>query len=1023
MGFFEKRSAEAKKKTAASFKSETKKDTEKKVKTVTVKTESKPTTSSSSRSSSSRSSKSRSSRSRSKPSTTTKTTDFDIRDIGKSEVASYAPTPKKIKTKQTETKEFDIKTATRSDKASYTPIKKEKDIMEGTIDVRKVFNRTETVKQKSIDFDKPLLDFDKPSITDKSKFEFKPAEEERKVSPFSGTLASEPKEFSLQRKKLELATSPKTELGEVLKATTKEEGLFEDIVTGKKGLQVTEQSQIFGKTVLTKDDELFKVTPETRKTYSIIDPEKGKKAKEDLIQAKIKGYKDINEAQVEEAKKLETLTTLSNELDLETQAYITKEKELTNDGKRTEELTNKSIELDNRIDLLNNEYEELNSRNLQTQDDYDKYNRDLQTLDNKRKTLEEEKTKHNNNITTYTNDLELLESNRLRLEEKGQDINQRLSENMLVEQRNGELYVEPLTTSDESVREFLKTKVGGEKIKLSTNPFVRGFSEAYSGDVLYRGKDSVLSGESNTQALARMYGSVGGTVASYLTGSKGVEKGLSRTLTPLTGEASAENIAKVFSKTGYVVPATGVLKVGGVGLRTIGTQLAKSGSKSQLLSKMGIGGGKVLETGAKALPQIQTYGTIGTLGVSEGSRLFTTTQEKRDSIQKLEAKYGFKRSEGKDKWVQSAEETGMFAAQAPGLTALASTQTAQAGDLAVEQYLDEKGITDPQDRLEAKAHITEEVIRTQGGEVAGLVGGISAGTERLGQIGISKLRGKVTEKSIGGISRAAGTEIGGLGVAEGISSEILTAGTRGKDVKVGDLATSGTIGGISAGVLGGLVVGKELKKATGIIPEKKITKTGVAEFSANILDLAEKPGDVTQSVYNTLTRRTPQPGVIKTQKGGKLTTITPEQQPKPFDRIKTRFTRTKTPQLTTETSFAALEFGGVKIPTFTQTPTTTGVITPTTVMAPVKTPVGTPTAIQTPTGVVTPVAVPTEVPITTPVPTATPIPIFTPQKGGMFIPGLGGTGGWGLGTTRGRIGVKENPIQSLRNKGFLKKKL
>ncbi len=312
--------------------------------------------------------------------------------------------------------------------------------------------------------------------------------------------------------------------------------------------------------------------------------------------------------------------------------------------------------------------------------------------------------------------------------------------------------------------------------------------------------------------------------------------------------------------------------------------------------------------------------------------------------------------------------------------------------------------------------------------------GVVTAFERAGAKGV-----KFTEKkSFGTLFKLTAPSIARAGFIEGFSQEIAQQESRRLPTNLKEAGIIGGIGALSAGAIGGTIVGTKLAKPA--------VSKGI-ELVTFFTDPFEKPGDLLQDLTEVTqkrilgrTIRTPQIskvikeediitlGVRKSAKGFKrpkasavftfdpnpfipitptptqkppkikdlpdlssIGVVTPSQVQKP-GKPKAPIISFATTPVSTPTEIPTLEsiIGAPISPTIT-----TPVQTPIPVDVPVDIPIVTPT--QTVTNIFTPTGTPTNVPINVPISTTIPIPVFTPliRSPPPFIPGFGLPSGFG----------------------------
>ena len=280
------------------------------------------------------------------------------------------------------------------------------------------------------------------------------------------------------------------------------------------------------------------------------------------------------------------------------------------------------------------------------------------------------------------------------------------------------------------------------------------------------------------------------------------------------------------------------------------------------------------------------------------------------------------------------------------------------------------------------------------GEAAALLG-ISGSVELTGSKGIiaafKRLGLKkviVPEKKIGRKLFVTGfKEIAPAGIIEGVTQEAIQQRARRRPFDIKAIGTVGAIGGATAGVLGGGIVGLK-------IPKPKVSK--VLEFGSFIVDPFEKPGDIlaaaTRKAGAKITGKQVEvpkifPGVTKATRGAAVISFAPITIPKVKAPVIAPSITPKKPVITPVKRIKSLEqiltppiIKAPTIPTFPFVPTPIGL--PTITGAPTPTPIPTPTGVPTPTPTPTtptPAEVPTGVPTITPVSVPITFPIVTPQ--------------------------------------------
>jgi len=534
----------------------------------------------------------------------------------------------------------------------------------------------------------------------------------------------------------------------------------------------------------------------------------------------------------------------------------------------------------------------------------------------------------------------------------------------------------------------------------------------------------------DTNVLARMSGAAVGSVilgGGYLSGQKqSIDVGASALQKAGVGADSSKVISKIGSYTAMGLTGGVGLRATGAGIKGVGQQMAW-----QTKGKAGTGFGYVgkrVEVAGSALPKVTAVSGTAQLGVTEGYRKVTTTEEDKRNKQNLKNKYGFSASAGQaayNRGIASTDSTGkgFIAGISPMGGAALFSEVKELGDDSINRYLDSKGITNPRDRQVAKDLIYAEFKTRQYGEIAGLGAG-AATTERIGsqyfktKFGAGQVFKEGSKREgITALTGQASRTTASLGISEGMASELTTAGSRGEDVSGKQLLTSGTIGGISAGVLGGMVTKHRLTKGLGVKESGKQLTRKTAEVTGYVLDPYEGVGDILEKIGRKKPFRGPTVGVSKLKSGFKTTTIGQSSTTTNGQKSLIGNMKSKLQALTSSRKSLTSTRSQLPIGARTNVPSITGVPT----FATTPTIVSTPTITETISPVVG-VQTLTDMQAKSSTAAQTSIPVFTPLSGAMVMPpGFKGTGmGWGN-SSRSQRGFKVNPIQSLNKKVNRKK--
>ncbi len=262
-------------------------------------------------------------------------------------------------------------------------------------------------------------------------------------------------------------------------------------------------------------------------------------------------------------------------------------------------------------------------------------------------------------------------------------------------------------------------------------------------------------------------------------------------------------------------------------------------------------------------------------------------------------------------------------------------------------------------------------------------------------------------------------EVGKAGIVEGVSSELATEIGRYEQIRPKQVAVAGVAGGVSAGIIGGVIAKLRIPKVGDKIlpPGKRIKRLARAiEISTYIADPWEKPGDI-----------------IAGKLGKGLAKKIPVIAPTPVSITKEAVVPTKVPTMI-KTPIGIPSDVMVKVGAPTVAPTsiktalsriTVPVMTPIPTGIPTTVPTGVPIGI--PTGISAPTQIPTQIPTTVPtfVPTGVPtgVPIGVPvAAAGLPIGALPIPMQRSKKLSRYQSWVVTNPIRDL-GREFLRKRM
>ena len=992
----------------------------------------------SSRSSSSRSSRSSSSRSRDKLYTIKtesgkiyRTTNKNWTPTGEKVVSidgkQVASSSNKVVNKPTSSSsKFDIRTATRSDKASYTPISSSKTT---TTKTTSSTSKIKKLSSRSNPFDTIMKSNTRASYISDTKHDEEVRAGDYGISNNKYRNKAEPGiDFFATTKKTVTKEKPidrKSSMFDFKRDRIKDKDMFETKTIYESKYKVNPFSS--------KEEQFKQIKKEIDKSSSSYHPELMKlKALDDTqlhkyIKGDIrfisgggyreKGYEDrINPKTGVLEDKTDTIVKKTNIIEFLEKGSGEKNKQ---ENKRVRNLLNRNKEIEKEINKIDTNmflYNTGMKQNINTTESYNKRNKLLQE---------------------YNKNTQIIEkSNTTRVDDKGN------------------ILFTPKPERDIVSTPMFETKTGGEVTQYSKNAFTREFQRAYKGKIGIYDKDKYNFIEQQSLKLAQ----TGGVFKDIMTGGSGggtqehLRYILGKEGLGIENEGTVNRLAKTGQGVLSTIGITGAVGAGGELLGLAGSGLAGAGGKIAQYT------GNILSKTGGATTQVARFGKdveLGRLGYeTTGELSVRATQDNQKNIDYLRTKYKtFNPNEAKNIWVKKVSNKNFISGAIPGVYGateeVLSDTTSQ--EEAIEEYLDSQNIKDKQDRELAKQIIYDEITATQTGNTLGLVGGISAGTEKLGQKTIARyletkapVVTKVERKTIAKeIESQTRKDLAKLGLVEGVSQEIGQASNVDEKVSAKNLAIAGTTGAISAGVLGGMVAGKSVREGLDVKPTNLDKLTPTLETTANILDITEKPGDMFQSIRNKITGKIKQPGITKTKFGRNV-----EYKPTSFDvdsvygklkkfKIKTYTTTPTTVGSNGNTPSIASKIKSFSISQPTQsvgtssqgftsalTPvgvtsetniiTPTSVNTPTNVNTPTQTETPSNTETNTPTEVKTPSEVETPTDIYAPTETKTHIGIFTPQNGGFVVPGLGDMLGCGYGRGRGEGGYKINPIKNIK---------